>query len=156
MTAIRSEAVTPRVTLYVRGDMFGANDQQNSVVRRLRELEESGRIEAYDVFVWDGRVRLNGGVERVPAAVDAYEEFDAWAEAAGVDIDPFFTVRERESFVDGIARELVLPVMCLEVRAGDGIDTVAPYVDDAGTTTVQDCLDELEALEPAARPVAAE
>jgi hypothetical protein len=156
MTAIHDESVTPRVTLYVRGDMFGANDQQNAVVRRLRELEDSGRIDAYDVMVWDGRVQLTGGGGRTPDAVAAYEEFDAWAASAGVDIDPFFTVRERESFVDGVARELVLPVMCLEVRTGRDIETVAPNVDGPDITTVQDCLDELESLEVSPRTVAAE
>ncbi|AUV81335.1 hypothetical protein C2R22_06385 [Salinigranum rubrum] len=136
--------------------MFGANDQQNAVVARLRELEDSGRIETYDVFVWDGRVRLNGGEGRTPAAVTAYEEFDSWADATGVDIDPFFTVRERESFVDGLARELVLPVMCLEVRDDDGIETVAPNFDGSEITTVQDCLDELETLDASPELVAAE
>lgn len=149
-----SSTEQPRVAFYVRGDMFGANDQQNAVVNRLRELDAADLIEGYEVYVWNSRVELSGAETQPDVTV--YREFSSWADAAGVDIDPFFTVRERESFVDGIARELVLPVMCLEVRAGDGIDTVAPYVDDAGTTTVQDCLDELEALEPAARPVAAE
>lgn len=153
MTAILSETATPRVTLYVRGDMFGANDQQNEVVTRLRELEDSGRIEEYEVSVWNGLVRLDGN--RKPPTVAAYEEFDEWADAEGVDIDPFFTVRERESFVDGVARELVLPVMCLEVRTDDGLATVAPNTQGSEITTVQDCLDELEAL-AGPRVVAAE
>lgn len=153
MTAIHSETATPRVTLYVRGDMFGANDQQNEVVTRLRELEDSGRIEEYEVSVWNGRVRLDE--DREPPAVVAYEEFDEWADTEGVDIDPFFTVRERESFVDGVARELVLPVMCLEVRTDEGIETVAPNAVDDEMTTVQDCLDELETL-TAPRALAAE
>jgi hypothetical protein len=156
MCAIHSETATPRVTLYVRGDMFGANDQQNAVVGRLRELEASGRIDTYDVSVWNGRVRLTEDEGHKPPAVAAYEAFDAWADVAGVDIDPFFTVRERESFVDGVARELVLPVMCLEVRTDDGIATVAPNVRESDTITVQDCLDELETLEASPRAVAAE
>jgi hypothetical protein len=154
MTVIHSETATPRVTLYVRGDMFGANDQQNAVVSRLRELEHSGRIGEYEVSVWNGRVRL--GDDRTPETITTYEKFEAWAAETGVDIDPFFTVRERESFVDGVARELVLPVMCLEVRTDDGLETVVPNVQDAEITTVQDCLDELEALDTTRQPVAAE
>jgi hypothetical protein len=157
MTATQFESATPRVTFYVRGDMFGANDQQNAIVGRLRDLAASGRIEAYDVAVWNGRVRLD--TDRTPPAVTAYEAFSDWAAAAGVDIDPFFTVRERESFVDGAARELVLPVMCLAVESEDGIESVAPNVRGDETTTVRDCLDALEALDPAdatTRTVAAE
>ena len=154
MSAIHSETAPPRVTLYVRGDMFGANDQQNAVVRRLGELADDGRIDEYDVSVWNGRVRLGG--DRTPPAVAAYEEFDAWADAEGVDIAPFFTVRERESFVDGVARELVLPVMCLAVHTDEGLATVAPSVRDTEIVTVQDCLDELETLEATQRPIAAE
>jgi hypothetical protein len=121
--------------------MFGANDQQNLVVRRLRALEDAGHIDGYDVSVWSGRVRLTG-TER-PPVVGTYYSFARWADTAGVDISPFFTVRERESFVDGTARELVLPVMCLAVWTDDGLETVAPNVRDGETTTVEDCLDGL-------------
>jgi hypothetical protein len=132
----------PRITFYVRGDMFGANDQQNAIVGRLRELDAADRIEEYEVRVWNSRVRLTG--EDAGPAVTRYREFESWAEAEGVDIDPFFTVRERDSFVDGTARELILPVMCLVVRSDDGLEAVAPTIQDGETITVQNCLDALE------------
>jgi hypothetical protein len=140
-----------QVTFYVRGDMFGANDQQNAVVDRLRELDADDVIEGYDVEVWNSRVRLTDA-ETSPA-VERYRAFESWADDAGVDIDPFFTVRERDSFVDGTARELILPVMCLAIRGDDGLETVAPNSRDGETTTVQDCLDALETLDAPARPV---
>jgi hypothetical protein len=151
MTATVTSADAPRVTFYVRGDMFGANDQQNAVVDRLRELEAENRIEEYEVRVWNSRVQL--GDDETHRTVEQYREFASWAETGDVDIDPFFTVRERDSFVDGTARELILPVMCLAIRGDDGLETVAPNSRDGETTTVQDCLDALETLDAPARPV---
>lgn len=145
MTFTLSGSDAPHVTFYVRGDMFGANDQQTAVVTTLSALSDAGRIGDYEVSVWSDRVRLDGDSQ--PPAADHYRAFEAWAEAEGVDIDPFFTVRERESFVDGTARELVLPVMCLTVRTEDGLETVAPHVRDSETTSVQDCLETLETLD---------
>jgi hypothetical protein len=146
-----SSADPPRVTFYVRGDMFGANDQQNAVVDRLRELDAADLIQGYDVCVWNSRVRLTDG--EAPPAVAQYHEFESWATAEGVDIDPFFTVRERDSFVDGVARELILPVMCLAVHGDDGLEAVAPNTRGAETNTVQDCLDALETPDAPARRV---
>ena len=135
---------SPRATLYVRGDMFGANDQQHAVARQLDALASAGHIDDYDVSVWSDRVRLDD--DRPQPAADRYRSFVQWADTAGVDIDPFFSVRERDSFVDGTVRELVLPVMCLAVRTDDGLETVAPHRRGAETTSVMDCLDELESL----------
>jgi DNA-binding Lrp family transcriptional regulator len=144
-----SSTEQPRVAFYVRGDMFGANDQQNAVVNRLRELDAADLIEGYEVYVWNSRVELSGAETQPDVTV--YREFSSWADAAGVDIDPFFTVRERESFVDGTARELILPVMCLAVRDDGELRTVAPHRNGSETNTVQDCLDALETLESSAR-----
>lgn len=148
----RSDPGGPRVTFYVRGDMFGANDQQNDVVRRLRTLEDEGRIDDYDVSVWNGRVRLTD--EDQPPVVDTYRRIESWANTEAVDIDPFFTVRERESFIDGTARELVLPVMCLVVQTEDGVVDVAPNVREGETRSVADCLNDLETLDAPARTTA--
>lgn len=141
----------PEVTFYVRGDMFGANDQQHAVVRRLHELEDAGHIEGYDVEVWTGRVDLSTAAGST--VVERYREFASWADDEGVDIDPFFTVRERESFVDGTARELILPVMCLAVRTDDELVAVAPTAQGEEVTTVQDCLDALATRDVPARRV---
>jgi hypothetical protein len=132
--------------------MFGANDQQNAVVNRLRELDAADRIEGYEVHVWNSRVQLSDGETQSDVAV--YREFRSWADDADVDVDPFFTVRERESFVDGTARELIFPVMCLAVRADGELRTVAPHRHGHETNTVQDCLDALETLDSTARRVA--
>ena len=140
-----------QVTFYVRGDMFGANDQQNAVVDRLRELDADDVIEGYDVKVWNSRVRLTDA--ETPAEVEQYRAFESWGADVGVDIDPFFTVRERDSFIDGTARELILPVMCLAVHGDDGLEAVAPYARGDETYTVQDCLDELETPDAPARRV---
>jgi hypothetical protein len=145
MTLSLGGSAAPHVTFYVRGDMFGANDQQNAVVTTLSTLVDAGRIADYEVSVWSDRVRLDD--DELPPAADRYHAFEAWAESEGVDIDPFFTVRERESFVDGTARELVLPVMCLAVRTDDGLEAVAPHVRDGETTSVRDCLKALETLD---------
>ncbi|WP_380675446.1 HTH domain-containing protein [Salinigranum sp. GCM10025319] len=146
-----SSADARQVTFYVRGDMFGANDQQNAVVDRLRELDDDDVIEGYDVRVWNSRVRLTG--TETPAEVEQYRAFESWADAANVDIDPFFTVRERDSFVDGTARELILPVMCLAVHGDDGLEAVAPCARGDETYTVRDCLAELETPDAPARRV---
>ena len=145
MTLTLSDSAAPRVAFYVRGDMFGANDQQTAVVTALSALAEDGRIDEYEVSVWSDRVRLDGDSQ--PPAADHYREFATWAEAEGVDIDPFFTVRERESFVDGTAHELVLPVMCLAVRTDDGLETVAPHDRNGESTSVRDCVEALKALD---------
>jgi hypothetical protein len=152
MTLTGDDSGAPRVTFYVRGDMFGANDRQHEVVTRLSALAADGRIDDYDVSVWSDRVRLD--VDRGPPVVDLYRSFERWADAEGVDIGPFFDVRERESFLDGTARELVLPVMCLAVRTEEGLETVAPNVRDGEATSVVDCLDRLEARDATARSVA--
>jgi hypothetical protein len=148
-TTLRTDS--PRVTLYVRGDMFGANDQQRAVVERLGELDAADVIDDYEVCVWTSRVRLTG--DETPPVVAQYREFESWADAEGVDIEPFFTVRERDSFVDGTVRELVLPVMCLAVRDDAGLAAVAPNVRGDETSSVHDYLDALETPDAPARPV---
>lgn len=154
MTIDISTTQPPRVRLYVRGDMFGANDQQREVVQRLSDLAEDGRIDDYEVHIWEGRVSLSD--ERRSPAVAEYERFAEWADDADLDIDPFFDVRERDSFIDGLARELILPVMCLAVEAEEELLTVAPNVDPESdeTRSVYDCLDALDALDAPARRVA--
>jgi hypothetical protein len=137
--------VPPRVELFSRAAVSGARTRQLEVRDRLAALEETGRIEGASLHSWQGRVR--GPVDDddpAAQAIEWYDRFESWADEAGVDLEPFFDCYERTSELAGETyEEIVFPVLCVAVVRDDRIETVAPHAHDDGTTTVEDCLDDL-------------
>lgn len=151
----------PRVELRVR-DLTppGVSDRQETVYEQLERLEDRGRVAEVTVEVWGKQVRAEP--DTLPAADDAgtctvrstYEEFEAWAERTGNDLEPAFSVHTLGSMVaDERERAIRFPVMCLAVYDVDDLVAVAPRSTDEGVHTVDDCLDALRSGEwsPTAR-----
>lgn len=69
------------------------------------------------------------------AVADRLSEFEAWAEAAGVELAPAFDSRTCYSWrTDERYEAVVLPVASLAVETDDGLLAVYPHVDDTPTT----------------------
>lgn len=131
------------IELYMREDVFGARTRQRETLERVESLEESQAVEETDAHGWPDRVRP----EEASAHGVPIDEFTAWADDRGVDLEPAFERRVDTSSITGETRErIVLPIMCLAVYEGDSLACVAPHVDGVETYTVGDCLDDLEAI----------
>lgn len=129
-----------RYELFCRDDVpVHAARHQETLVDRLEGLADRVTVTA-----WPKRVRRwsDGDV------LDRYDEFASWADAAGVDLSPFFGSRGVYSFEDGRQFDaLVLPVCCLAIYDGDELDAVYPHT--AGDThyAVEDALDAIPAAD---------
>lgn len=126
----------PRFELHLREEVTAhAARRQREVVERLEDASYP-----LSVRTWPERVhRWSDG-----AVLDRFEEFQAWADDAGVDLAPFFGSRgvysvEEDRQVDALAP----PVCCLSVHRGDDLVAVYPHVDGGDSRTVTDALDAL-------------
>lgn len=109
---------------------------------RLDRLRSMGIVEGIEVTSWPSRVELRASHGSV--ATEAYEEFSAWADEAGVDLEPAFNVRDYESeFTGEKGTALITPVACLAVYDGDDLRAVYPHVEDGKVTTVEDGIEAL-------------
>lgn len=154
------ESNLPRVELRVRDlSPAGVPDRQKAVYEQLLRLREDGHVADVSVEVWGKQVRVaDANREATDANTRAvrstYEEFEAWAERTGNDLEPAFSVHTLGSMVtDERAQAIRFPVMCLAVYDADDLVAVAPRSTDEGVHTVDDCLDALRSGEwtPTAR-----
>ncbi|MFD1647484.1 HTH domain-containing protein [Haloarchaeobius litoreus] len=92
-------------------------------IETVKELAERGVIEEYEVHTWPSAVDLT-----VPSEVtDRYREFAAWAERAGVTLEPAFSHRVVDNAITGEHNEmLVTPLICTVVRRDGDIVAVLP------------------------------
>lgn len=124
-----------RVDLYVRASPPpAARDRQSSIAERLEQLDAADRIAAVETHTWPDQVPREEA-----AMADRYEAFAAWADANGVDLEPFFETRERRYLTsDRCYTALVLPLACLAVYEDDDLRTVYPHATDDRVRTVDD------------------
>lgn len=119
-----SRASVPRVV----------RDRPSSIVERLDRLDSEGRVGSVETHTWPEELCPVEG-----AVADRYEEFDAWADANGVALDPFFETRECRCLAsDRSDTALVLPVLCLAVYEGGDLRAVYPHATGDGVRTVDD------------------
>lgn len=125
------------VDLYVRSDLpRPAERRADSMDAELQALQAEGDVSAYDRHTWDKRVRVGACSSAVR---DRYLTFSAWAERAGVTLQPFFDTRERyntetETYTDCI----VVPAMTLAVTVDEEVVAVYPHADGDETVSVED------------------
>lgn len=134
--ASRDPAIT--VTCFVRPSLL--LEPVDSHIRTLREAEADGQIDALLLRSWPGQITLS---DTGPASegVEAFEQFTEWAYVEGVDIQPPFDVRRRDSTITGESREiLVTPLCCLAVYVDSTLVGVYPHLDEGEPRSVTDAV----------------
>lgn len=136
----------PRLELYLRSlAPATGRDQQDRVVRRLYDLDDSGRIKGFDVRLCGDCVCPRAETARTDPGrqlLRRYERFEEWADDAGYDLAGFER-REVESMLTGTTvTGIAFPRMSLAEYRGGSLTFVAPAADGSETVTVQDRLDE--------------
>lgn len=137
------------VELFVRSlTPDGAEEQQEKVINRLEELDDSDVIDEFRTYVWGKQICVpmssdGGDIKSTSGESDMYREFIEWSEENGVTLAPFF--QERES-VSRDSRVIVFPVMCLCVYEDGDLKNLYPHIDlnDRRSYSVNDALDLLE------------
>jgi hypothetical protein len=132
-----------RAELYLRGDThrgLGARE----VVGRANRLEANGVLgESMVAGTWH---RCHTRTEDWRSeAMEAYEEFEAWAEANEFSLEPGFQQRTR-SFIgmDDVEEVVVFPVVALALYDADDLRAVFPCTDGDRTHTVESALAAFE------------
>jgi hypothetical protein len=104
-------------------------------VETLQACEAEGAIDDLLLRSWPKEVALS---EESPhqEALENYERFRRWAAERGVSVRPPFRERSTTSQVTGRTRErLVMPLLCLELYAGDDLIGVFPHTDEGTDET---------------------
>ncbi len=111
-------------------------------VERLDRLAEDGSVESIEFEVWGDLIPT--GEDRTGSR-RAYDEVVDWAEESGYSLAPGFERRETGTIVSEDTRSVVsVPLLCLVIYDGDGIEAVFPCSDGQRTYTVEDGLVGLE------------
>lgn len=133
-----------RAELFVRGDLpRPSTRRRNAVECRLEDLQRAGVVDEYETTVWAKRVAV--GDEECPER-SRYDEFLAWAKAAGASLAPFFDTRLCYSWETGEKQtDLVMPALCLALYEGEELAQVAPFARCGTPHSIEECLDDLEA-----------
>lgn len=110
------------VDLYVRAHASVSGPREHAI-EAVDELVARGIVADYEVHAWPSAVDLT-----VPCDVTRrYREFEAWAERAGVTLEPAFSRRDEDNVITGEHTEtLVTPLVCTAVRRGDELVAVLP------------------------------
>jgi hypothetical protein len=126
------------IDLYLRDGASSARPRQEALRTRLRRLESTPLVDELTEHVWPSRV-----CDDTPDLLERVEGWEAWAEASGCSLAPAFERRVVTSMVSETTHEeVVLPVVWVDVRAGDQ-RLIAPHVDD-GPYTVPEFVTALE------------
>lgn len=142
------ETGTLRLVLYVRSlSPSECRTQQQTVVRRLDQLETDGIIDGYSVEVWGDQLAMSD-IERTGMGKRIYDhvrEVRTWADANGVSIDSVFPVDTVRSKISGEEyRRIRFPTMALVEYEDGEIRFFSPCTDGETVHTVVDRLDALE------------
>lgn len=137
------------VTLYLCAEpQFGVENQKQTVIDRLTDLERAGAIDEFETYIWGREIRTTGPLEGTSyhqTVLESLREFEEWLQRNGADADRLFKRREVDStIVDETYSVISLPTMCLAVYEEGDLSGVYPYADGEGTHTVREGLSELE------------
>lgn len=138
-----------RAELFVRADLpTPAKKCRKTATSRLESFVASGVLEEFSVTTWAKRVPMEAGVDLGTFERARYNEFSAWARAAGVRLAPFFDTRECYSSTTGERQtQLVLPAACLALYdEDDELVAVTPHADERGSVSIADCFERLAAV----------
>lgn len=130
------------IELFVRRDLPRPSRRRaDAIDADLRAFAAEGDVAAYRRQTWPKRIRV---AKCDGEARDRYLTFSAWAEQAGVSLQPFFDTRERyDTDAGDYSACIVLPTMTVAVSVGGELSSVYPHADGDDTVTVEDCLDDL-------------
>ena len=135
---------TLRCEVYVRDDTYGTFDAQQSVLERIRRLDDEGVFDAAGVeSTWD-RVSIREDEVR-DDALATYEEFRDWAAANDFSLEPAFDTRPR--YVRGTTERteaVVFPVVAMAIYRDDELRAVLPSSDEFDHYTVHEALEGFE------------
>jgi hypothetical protein len=138
------------VSVFARADT-PTPERRRDVCERLEELVAEGAIADYTYRTWPHLVSVDdeyGGEE----VVETFYRFTEWAEAAGVRIDPPWSVKSYHcQFTGERDVRIHVPFLVLAVMSEEGVECVYPYHDDERTIGVEEGLDAL-AEEPRNEP----
>jgi hypothetical protein len=137
----------PRLELFVRSlAPTVGREEQERVVRRLRDLDEQARIEGFDLVVCGDCVCPAAETARTEAGqrlLGSYEAFEDWARARSRDLVGF-EHREVESTLIGSPEPVtgvVFPRMALAEYRDGSLAFVAPSANGVERTSVADRLE---------------
>ncbi|WP_323190722.1 HTH domain-containing protein [Halostella sp. PRR32] len=134
-------STTLSVELLMREPVYGTHNRQQSMVRRLQELDEEDYISDFDVEIWGKRLDLDGddwSHHATETAREKFRTFESWADEHDCSLEPAFTRRTSRIDPNEEPTEIVeLPIMCLAVY-DDGLRTLLPCSDGDDIYTVDD------------------
>lgn len=120
-------------------------DPIDSKIETLRSCEHDGRIGTHVIRSWPNEISMTEETEH-REVIDRFAEFDEWADAHDVSIQPPFRVRTTTSLETNETIEiLVTPVMCLALYLGSQLVGVYPHSTDRRTITASDAVEALQA-----------
>lgn len=135
-TALRAE-------LYLRGDAYGGFGVRE-VVSRVRRLEADG-VFGESIVAGEWHRCHTRAEDWRSEAMEAYEEFRAWAETNDFSLEPGFLERTRSFVVtDDVEEVVVFPVVALALYEADELTAVFPCTDGERTHTVESALAAFE------------
>lgn len=133
------------VTLYLRTAVpAAASTEQQTVIGRLKALQDAGLVDDLRIEYWPSRVRTPAPT--ADPALTLYDDLTYWAGTHSVSLDPSFSRREYQSQYTGTQFTMTsFPVMCLAISYDDQLAAVYPNTRHGQSTTVMDGLAMLEA-----------
>lgn len=131
------------MAVYVRSPAPAATEQQQqTVLARLRSLSEAGQVDDFTVTYWFRQAIERDG----EPTLSSIAELEAWATDRGLSLAPALDRHERHNWYTGVDDAVVtLPVICLAIYEDDELRGVYPHVCPEGPRSVADGLDRLEA-----------
>lgn len=150
------------IECWIREPMAVRQWQLESILDRLRRLDQHGLIESLRIETWGMRlVRPTGDggpPGHSPARVrNRLTAIQRWAESRSVRLGPGFRTATVGSIVSEVrAAALELPVITLLLTTDGSIDLVVPCETADGVYSVPDCVADLEAGTSFPDPIRAE
>lgn len=131
------------VECYLRGSVAG--HLVNDIIDLGARYDATDILDEISIETWPNTVRVGDTCQN--HALEAYEQFQAWADDADVSLRPGFKYRERKTLVSSESEMvLVLPVRCLALYVDDTLAGVAPHSNGNTVYTVEDALATLPSL----------
>lgn len=136
----------PQVTMYLRSlPPTDSDQQQRTLLERLRTMERAGDIAGVEVEIWGERIPSDPETTAGQSILNKIEALEAWSGRAGTSLAPFFQRRMSGSLLtEDTAESIAPPICCIVEHEGDTIHHVAPCIDDGTVKTVADRLDIIE------------
>jgi hypothetical protein len=136
----------PKAVLWARSLCpAGAEQRQEEVIDRLQRMEETNRIDGFEIEIWGDRIPLDTQLVAGTGLLEQVQTFQAWSNDAGTSLAPFFQKREGNSSLTGTSRDgIIPPVICLAEYDNSSLQYVTPCIDHGSICTVSDRLNTID------------